>query len=235
MALSKEESLRQNSPKLGTPEPPNNELALIRASKLGDIVAFEELVNRYDSKLFRIAQHLMNNREDAEAAVQEAFLTAFQRLEHLRETSKFATWLIRITLNQWLIKLPKKRLTGTISKDSHSDEDNFPMEVPDWIQNPEELYSTTELREILCECLHELAPDLKVVFVLRDVEGLSLEEVAGALGLSLSRVKAQSLRARLQLRELLSSYFNDTERSAGVEPRSKHAESIDAEQYRQSE
>ena len=93
--------------------------------------------------------------------------------------------------------------------------------------NPEELYSATELREILRKTLQDLGPGLRMVFVLRDIEGLSLEQTAEALGLSLSAVKARSWRARLQLRERLSKYFNKAEVFAGVEPRSSHAERAD--------
>src|SRR6202171_6819989 len=86
----------------------SDDLDLVHASKNGDVAAFEQLVKRYDRKLFRIAQHVTYNREDAEDAVQEAFLKAFQHLGEFREDSKFSTWLIRITLNQLLMKLRKR-------------------------------------------------------------------------------------------------------------------------------
>src|SRR6266404_2825190 len=93
-----------------------DDLDLVHASKNGDVVAFEELVKRYDRKLLRIAQHVTHNREDAQDAVQEAFLKAFQNLSQFREDSKFSTWLIRITLNQSLMKVRKqRRLTREIS------------------------------------------------------------------------------------------------------------------------
>ena len=171
------------------------------------MAAFEELVKRYDRRLLRIAQHLTHNREDAEDAVQEAFLKAFQHLGEFREQSKFSTWLIRITLNQSLMKLRKRRPEVSIDDDIHSDEGSLPMDVADWAPNPEELYRANELRQILHEALEKLGPGLRIVFVLRDVEGLSLEETTEALGLSLTAVKARSLRARLQLRERLTLYF----------------------------
>src|SRR3989442_134379 len=89
----------------------SDDLNLVHASKNGDVAAFEQLVKRYDRKLFRIAQHITHNWEDAEDAVQEAFLKAFQHLGEFREDSKFSTWLIRITLNQSLMKLRKQRCT----------------------------------------------------------------------------------------------------------------------------
>src|SRR5712692_1768820 len=188
----------------------SDDLNLVHASKNGDVAAFEQLVKRYDRKLFRIAQHITHNWEDAEDAVQEAFLKAFQHLYQFREDSKFSTWLIRITLNQSLMKLRKRRPTREVSIDDdfQREEDNLPIDVADWAPNPEELYRAAELREILRITLQELGAGLKVVFVLRDIEGLSIEQTAEALGLSLATVKARSFRARLQLRERLSKYCN---------------------------
>ena len=199
-----------NSAQLAVIETASDDLALVHASKSGDVAAFEELVKRYDRKLLRIAHHVMHNWEDAQDAVQEAFLKAFQHLGQFRENSKFSTWLIRITLNQSLMKLRERRVTREVSlvNDFQSEDDNLPIDVADWAPNPEELYGVAELREILRKTLQELGPGLRVVFVLRDIEGLSLEQTAEALDLSLAAVKARSRRARLQLREQLSEYFN---------------------------
>ncbi len=190
-----------------------DDLTLVHASRRGDASAFEKLVRKYDRKLLRIAQSVTHNREEAEDAVQEAFLKAFQHLNQFQENSKFSTWLIRITLNQSLMKLRKQRPTREVSIDNgfQSEEDNLPIDVADWAPNPEELYRAVELREILRKTLQGLGAGLRVVFVLRDIEGLSLEETAEALDLSLAAVKARSLRARLQLRERLSGYFKKAE------------------------
>jgi len=200
----------RNSAQLAVTETASDDLDLVHASKRGDVAAFEELVKRYDRKLLRIAQHLTHNREDAEDVVQEAFLKAFQHLGQFQENSKFSTWLIRITLNQGLMKLRKRRPMREVSIDNdfQSEENNLPIDVADWAPNPEELYRAAELREILRKTLQELGPGLRVVFVLRDIEGLSLEQTAEALELSVAAVKARSWRARLQLRERLSRYFN---------------------------
>lgn len=209
----------RNSAQPAVTETASDDLALVHASKSGDVAAFEELVKRYDRKLLRIAQHLTHNREDAQDVVQEAFLKAFQHLGQFRENSKFSTWLIRITLNQALMRLRKLRVTKEVSIDNdfQSEEDNLPIDVADWAPNPEELYRAAELREILRKTLQELSPGVRVVFVLRDIEGLSLEQTAEALDLSLAAVKARSWRARLQLRERLSKYFKAKE-FAGVDP-----------------
>jgi RNA polymerase sigma-70 factor (ECF subfamily) len=155
----------------------------------------------------------MHKQEEAEDVVQEAFLKAFQHLDRFREESKFSTWLIRITLNQGLMKLRKQHQAREVSidKDFQSEEDNLPIDVADWAPDPEKLYRAAELREILRDTLQELTPALRVVFVMRDMEGLSLDQTAAALGLSLPAVKARSARARLQLRERLSPYFKKAE------------------------
>ena len=198
----------------------SDDLDLVHASKNGDVAAFEQLVKRYDRKLLRIAQHVTHNREDSEDAVQEAFLKAFQHLSDFREDSKFSTWLIRITLNQSLMKLRKQRRAIRdvfLEEDFHAGEDMLPMDVTDWAPDPEQLYRTSELRDILIKVLRELRPILRVVFVLRDIEGLSIAETAEVLKLSPSAVKARLWRGRLQLRERLNRYFRTETQSARLE------------------
>src|SRR6202451_3767508 len=150
----------------------NDDMDLVHACKNGDVAAFEQLVKRYDRKLFRIAQSVTHNREDSQDAVQEAFLKAYQNLATFREDSKFSTWLIRITVNQSLMKLRKQRAVReeSLNEDFQTDGDMLPMEVTDWVPNPEQLYWASELRDILIRTLEELSPILRTVFVLRDIE-----------------------------------------------------------------
>ncbi len=192
--------------KLGEPV---DELSLVRAAKAGDISAFEELVRRYDRNVFRIAQHITQNREDAEDVVQDAFLKAYENLGQFQEQSKFYTWLVRIAVNEALMKLRRRRPERTVSldQDVETEEDSIPREVADWSPNPEQLYNQSELREILTKTIQGLPASFRTVFVLRDVEGLSTEETAEALDLSIPAVKSRLLRARLQLRERLNRYF----------------------------
>jgi RNA polymerase sigma-70 factor (ECF subfamily) len=187
----------------------NNDLDLVHASKDGNVAAFEELVKRYDRKLLRIAQSITHNREDSQDAVQEAFLKAYQNLSAFREDSKFSTWLFRITVNQALMKLRKQRTReASLNEDFQADSDMLPKEVTDWTPNPEQLYWASELRDILIKCLAELSPILRTVFVLRDIEGLTIDQTAEVLNVSQTAVKARLLRARLQLREGLTKYFS---------------------------
>jgi RNA polymerase sigma-70 factor (ECF subfamily) len=188
----------------------SDDLDLVHASKNGDVTAFEQLVKRYDRKLLRIAQNVTHNREDSQDAVQEAFLKAFQHLGEFREDSQFSTWLIRITLNQSLMKVRKQRRSireVPLEEDFQAGENMLPIEVSDWAPHPEQLYRASELRDILIKALRELRPILSVVFVLRDIEGLSIAETAEVLSLSHSAVKARLWRGRLQLRERLNKYF----------------------------
>ena len=190
-------------------EPVSDELALVQAAKGGDVGAFEQLVKRYDRNVFRIAQHITQNREDAEDVVQEAFLKAYNNLKGFQGQSKFYTWLVRIAVNEALMKLRRRKPERTVSldEDIKTEEDSVPREVADWSPNPEQQYSQGELREILTKTIQGLPPGFRMVFVLRDVEGLSTEETAEALDLSIPAVKSRLLRARLQLRERLSRYF----------------------------
>jgi RNA polymerase sigma-70 factor, ECF subfamily len=197
----------------------SDDLDLVRATQNGNVSAFEQLVKRYDRRLLRIAQHITHNLEDAQDVVQEAFLKAFQHLDQFRGESKFSTWLIRITINQSFMKLRKQGTAREVSldRDFEADEDMLPTEVVDWAPNPEQLYGASELRDILVEALQELRPSLRPVFVLRDIEGLSIEQTAEVLNLSRATVKARLWRARLQLREWLNKYFNKSAKSTSVE------------------
>jgi RNA polymerase sigma-70 factor (ECF subfamily) len=194
-------------------EPVSDELALVQAAKAGDISAFEELVRRYDRNVFRIAQHITQNREDAEDVVQDAFLKSYENLHQFQGQSKFYTWLVRIAVNEALMKLRKRRPERMVSLDEEvkTEEDSVPREVADWSPNPEQQYTQAELRDILTRTIQGLPPSFRTVFVLRDVEGLSTEETAEALDLSIPAVKSRLLRARLQLRERLSRYFQKRE------------------------
>ncbi|HET9308427.1 MAG TPA: sigma-70 family RNA polymerase sigma factor [Candidatus Sulfotelmatobacter sp.] len=189
----------------------SNDLDLVHASKEGDAAAFEQLVKRYNRRLLRISGTVTRNREDSEDAVQEALLKAFQNLDDFREDSQFSTWLIRITVNQSLMKLRKQRTHKEVSLDETVDPDGdvSPVDVPDHAPNPEQLCWATELRDILGRTVEELRPILRTVFVLRDVEGLSTEQTAQVLNLSQAAVKARLWRVRLHLRERLNGYFNE--------------------------
>jgi RNA polymerase sigma-70 factor (ECF subfamily) len=195
------------------------ELALVHAAQQGDISAFEQLIKRYDRNVFRIAQHITQNREDAEDVVQDAFLKAYQKLDQFQGNSKFYTWLVRIAVNEALMRLRKRKTDKTVSMDEEveTDDGSLPREFADWSPNPEQQFRQSELNDILARAIQGLPASFRTVFVLRDVEGLSTEETAETLGLSVPAVKSRLLRARLQLRERLSRHFKKR-RKGGEQP-----------------
>src|ERR1700758_5578134 len=185
------------------------DVALVASACTGDVQAFETLVSKYDRQIFRIAQHITQNREDAQDVVQDAFLKAYEKLDQFQGNSKFYTWLVRIAVNESLMRLRKRR-TGkmvSIDDDIETEEGSVPRDLADWSPNPEQNYGQAELAEILRKTIQGLPQGFRIVFVLRDVDGLSTEETAETLGLSVPAVKSRLLRARLQLRERLSRYF----------------------------
>lgn len=186
-----------------------DEAPFVAQARKGDDRAFAELVKRYEAKIFRLAQHITQNREDAEDVLQETFLRAYEHLDQFQGNSKFYTWIVRIAVNQALMKLRRRRTDKSVSLDESIDtgEDTVTREIAAWDEDPEQRFSREELGEILDSAIQTLAPTYRSVFLLRDVDDLSTEETAEALGLSVPAVKSRLLRARLQLREKLTRYF----------------------------
>jgi RNA polymerase sigma-70 factor (ECF subfamily) len=187
----------------------DDEPAIVAQARLGDAKAFSELLRRYEGKIFRLALHITQNREDAEDVLQEAFLKAYEHLDQFQGQSRFYTWIVRIAVNQALMKLRKRKSDRSVSLDDTIDtgEDTVAREIAAWDENPEQQYSREEINEILGTAIDGLAPIYRAVFVLRDVDGLSTEEAAEALDLSVPAIKSRLLRARLQLRDKLTRYF----------------------------
>ena len=194
----------------GTPSTEvNDELPLVERARTGDAAAFSELVQRYERKIYRLAKHITQNDEDAEDVLQESFLKAYTHLDSFHGDSKFYTWLVRIAVNEALMKLRKRKSDRTVSLDEPQDtgEDLVQREIAVWEDDPEKKYSREELAEILSDAVQSLKPSFRTVFVLRDIEELSTEDTAETLGISIPAVKSRLLRARLQLREKLTRHF----------------------------
>jgi RNA polymerase sigma-70 factor, ECF subfamily len=191
-----------------------DEPALVAAAQAGDMNAFDTLVGRYERKIFRLAQNITQNKEDAEDVMQEAFLKAFEHLHEFQGNSRFYTWLVRIAVNQALMKLRKRR-PNQVSLDEQLDtgEEFIAREVEDWGPSPMEKFEQSELSGILSTVIGELDPSFRIVFQLRDIEELSTEETAEALGLSVPAVKSRLLRARLKLRTRLARALRRSEKS----------------------
>jgi RNA polymerase sigma-70 factor, ECF subfamily len=186
-----------------------DESVLLEQAREGNTRAFSELVRRYEGKIFRLAQHITQNREDAEDVLQETFMKAYEHLDQFKGDSKFYTWIVRIAVNQALMKLRRRKTDKSVSLDEQIDtgEDTVVREIAAWGENPEQQFSREELGEVLDTAIQSLDPPYRSVFLLRDVEDLSTEETAEALGLSVPAVKSRLLRARLQLREKLTRFF----------------------------
>jgi len=186
-----------------------DDLALVAEAKAGSYEAFEELVNRYEGKIYRLGMNITGNSEDAEDVLQEAFLKAFQHLGDFRADSRFYTWLVRIAVNEALMKLRKIRSDRSVPLEDEMGEDGepIPRELADWKPNPEQIYAQAQMESILRDAAQKLPTTYRTVFLLRDVEDLTTAEAASVLGLTEGTVKARLFRGRLMLREELSRVF----------------------------
>ncbi len=188
---------------------PHSDEDLVELAKSGDDTAFPELVKRYSRRILRVARNITNHEEDSEDVLQETFMKAYTHLDSFQGNSKFYTWLVRIAMNESLMKLRKRKTGKLVSLDEqlNTGEDTIVREIAVWEGNPEDTYSQEELRDILDKTIASLPEGFRTVFTLRDVEELSTEETAEALELSIPAVKSRLLRARLQLREKLTRQF----------------------------
>ena len=187
-----------------------NDEDLVRRAQAGDNRAFDELVRRYKDKVYRLSFKILRHEEDAAEALQDAFLSAYRGLPKFKVESTFSTWLYRIATNASLMKYRKRRDRHVSLEQSQSaDEDAEGLQVPDWTTQPLQDLLDAETREIMEEGIRRLHEDLRTVFVLRDIEGLSNAEVAEILELSVAAVKSRLHRARIFLRDRLNRYFSD--------------------------
>lgn len=184
---------------------------VVTRAKTRSETAFEQLVEHYQRRAFRLAWRITRNQEDAEDVVQNAFVKAFQNLADFRGDSRFYTWLVRITINEALMKIRRRRSNEvSIDESQQADDTSVPPETKDQAANPEQRCLQHEGQRILAATINELEPPYRAVFNLRDVEGFSTEQTAQALDLSSSTVKTRLHRARTKLRETLNDYFRPT-------------------------
>lgn len=198
-----------------TVQPTFDESSLLARARAGDGDAFSDLVKRYERRIYRLAKNITRHDEDAEDVLQEAFLKAYEHLNRFQGNSAFYTWLVRIAVNEALMKLRKRKSDRTVPLDEPIDlgEDIMQREIAVWEDNPEQRYSQEEMQKILDDAVDGLKPDFRTVFVLRDIEELSTEETAETLGISVPAVKSRLLRARLALREKLTKQFKRKEQN----------------------
>src|SRR5437016_2606556 len=160
------------------------------------------------SQDFPSHKNITGNHEDAEDAMQDAFLKAYAHLQDFHGDSRFYTWLVRIAANEALMRLRKRRPNQfSLDEPIEGDTDLFPRELEDWGPTPEQRYAQTEMQNIVGDVIDRLDPEYRIVFLLRDFEELSTQETAEMLGISVPAVKSRLLRARLKLREKLNRHF----------------------------
>ncbi len=196
----------------------NDEIELVRQAQTGDLSAFEALTNHYEQRVYSLALRMLRQEQDAEDVTQQTFLSALEHLPGFRGKAAFSTWLLRIAAHAALKVIRKRKGLNTVSLEEategspDSDSVPHPEYIADWRQTPDELAHRHEIQRLLDEGLAQLDEKHRLVFLLRDVEGLSIKETAEALGLTEANTKVRLLRARLQLRELLTRTLGDPDR-----------------------
>jgi len=200
------------------PAPDQDDLALVQRAQAGDLEAFEALAVRHEQRVYSLALRMLRNTHDAEDITQQTFLSALEHLAGFRGESSFTTWLLRIATHAALKVIRKRKGLDVVSLEEATepaaDDSSIPHPeyIADWRQSPEELVHHNEVRQLLDEALEQLDEKHRLVFLLRDVEGLSIKETAEALGLSEANTKVRLLRSRLQLREQLTRSLGDPTR-----------------------
>ena len=191
---------------------------LVQIAKEGDLEAFEALTTRYERKIYSLALRLLRQQQDAEDVTQQTLLSALENLKGFRGDASVSTWLLRIATHAALKVIRKRKGLELVSLDAAAEarDENGPVPHPeyiaDWRQSPEELVQKNEINHLLDEALAQLDEKHRLVFLLRDMEGFSVKETAAALGLTEANTKVRLLRARLQLRELLTRSLGDPAR-----------------------
>jgi RNA polymerase sigma-70 factor, ECF subfamily len=185
-----------------------DEQALIRRIQKGERQLFYELVRPYERRVYAATFAILRNEADAEDAAQEAFLKGLSHIQQFRAEAQFSTWLIQIAVNEARMRLrrERQRVMEPIV-DREDEEGNYtPRDFADWREIPSEALERSEVRSALGKALESLSRAYREVFILRDVEHLSIAETAQALGISQAAVKTRLLRARLMLRDLLAGF-----------------------------
>ena len=177
----------------------------------GDRAEFARLVDTYSSPIYRLGLRMLGNPQDAEDVLQNTFLSALTHLSSFEGRSSLSTWLYRIAANEALMLIRKKKPEINLddAEGEGNDEDLRPTQIVDWSARPEDELLSGEGKKVLDEAVQTLPESMRIVFPLRDVEGLSIKETADALNLTETNVKTRLLRARMLLREKLSTYYGE--------------------------
>ena len=191
---------------LDEPGQERDEAALIQRVRDGENDLFYDLIRPYERRVYSATLAILRNQADAEDAAQEAMLKAFRHIRQFRAEARFSTWLIQIAVNEARMRRRKEHadLMEPIAARPDEEGNYTPRDFADWREIPSEALERKEIREKLAEALSSLGEIYREVFMLRDMQHLSIEETALALGISVASVKTRLLRARLMLRDLLA-------------------------------
>ena len=189
---------------------------MITAVLAGEIQLYHELIRPYERSVYVMALSYMKNEADAEDVSQEAFIRAFRKLESFRAESKFSTWLISITINEARTRLRRQALVRMEPLDQHPDEDKgiSPALLRDWREIPSEAVQREEVRNLIQLAVEQLPDIYREVFLLRDVEELTISETAEALNISIPSVKVRLHRARMRLQKQLAPQLRTVNRAS---------------------
>jgi RNA polymerase sigma-70 factor (ECF subfamily) len=184
----------------------------VEALKAGDRAEFALFVENYSPAIYRLGLRMLGNEQDAEDILQDTFIKAFQHIQEFEGRSLLSTWLYRIATNEALMLLRKRRPdTVSVEEPIDNDEDSLqePLQILDWTNLPEDELLSTEMRAYMKQAVEQLPDSLRITFILREIEDLSTQETAQVLNISEAAVKTRLSRARLLLREELSSYYEE--------------------------
>ena len=185
------------------------DFALVERVIAGERRAFEPLVRRHERRIFRVVMAVLGNAEDAEEAMQDTFVKAFRHLSQFRREARFTTWLTRIAVNEALQKRRARKDAVSLDEARDAEEPFVPRRHEAWQANPEKIYGKQEMRELIESAIASLPEIYREAFVLRDVEEMSAEEAAQAIGISVPALKSRLLRARLMVREQLAAWLEE--------------------------
>lgn len=206
---------------------PLTDAELVKRAQQGNTSAFEELVRRYERKVYNIVYRMLGNEEDAKDALQDTFIRAYRFIKKFKGKSSFYTWLYRIATNVCLTRLKTRKTkepsAGVSLDEPILDESEIQREIPDYKESPEHLFHRQQIQQALQDAINELPSDYRSVVILRDLQGLSNKEVSKALNLSIAAVKSRLHRGRVFLRNRLSKYIVETRQNL---PKSKTSQSF---------
>ena len=176
---------------------------LVEDVKKGNIDAFEDIVKKYENKVYGIVFHMMKNQNEVEDLAQEVFLKVYKNLDRFKGDSSLYTWIYKITVNLCLDELKKRKNIIYLDEKISVEDGEIDKELPSNERSQEELYEDKELKENLHRCINKLPDKQKMMIVLRDIKGFSYDEIAEITNNKIGTVKSQINRARLKLKELL--------------------------------